>query len=60
MVATLTERAEQVRTDAADVRARPPVSSWYWPAIAAVLVPVLALVIAVLVSQDVRARTSWT
>jgi hypothetical protein len=49
VVATLTERAEQLRTDAADVRARPPVSSWYWPAVAAILVPILALVIAVLV-----------
>ena len=48
VVATLTERAEQVRTDAVDVRARPPASSWYWPAIAAILVPILALVIAVL------------
>ena len=49
VVATLTERAEQVRSDAAAVRAYPPVSSWYWPAIAAVLVPILALVIAILV-----------
>ena len=49
VVATLTERAEQVRSDAAGVRAQPPVSSWYWPAIAAILVPVLALVLAVLV-----------
>ena len=49
VVATLTERAEQVRTDADGVRAYPPVSSWQWPAIAAVLVPILALVIAILV-----------
>jgi hypothetical protein len=49
VVATLTERAEQVRSDAAAVRAYPPVSSWYWPAIAAVLVPILALVIAIVV-----------
>ena len=49
VAATLTERAEQVRSDAVSVRAVPPVSSWYWPAIAAILVPVLALVIAVLV-----------
>jgi hypothetical protein len=48
VVATLTERADQVRSDAVGVRAYPPVSSWYWPAIAAVLVPILALVIAVL------------
>ena len=49
VVATLTERADQVRSDAVGVRAQPPVSSWYWPAIAAVIVPILALVIAVLV-----------
>jgi Bacterial PH domain len=49
VVATLTERAEQTRSDAVVVRAEPPVSSWYWPAIAAVVVPVLALLIAVLV-----------
>jgi hypothetical protein len=48
VVATLTERADQVRSDAVGVRAYPPVSSWYWPAIAAVIVPILALVIAVL------------
>jgi PH (Pleckstrin Homology) domain-containing protein len=48
VMATLTERVEQVRSDAVDVRARPPVSSWSWPAIAGVLVPVLALVLAVL------------
>jgi len=48
VVATLTERAEQVRSDAVAVSAEPPVSSWYWPAVAAILVPVLALVIAVL------------
>jgi hypothetical protein len=48
VVATLTERAEQVRSDAVAVPAEPPVSSWYWPAVAAILVPVLALVIAVL------------
>ena len=49
VVATLTERAEQLKTDAVDVRARPPVSSWSWPAIAAIIVPVLALVLAILV-----------
>ena len=47
MMATLTERVEQVRSDAVDVRARPPVSTWSWPAIAAVIIPVLALVLAI-------------
>lgn len=47
VVATLTERAEQTRSDGVDVRARRPASSWSWSAIAAILVPVLALVLAV-------------
>jgi hypothetical protein len=45
VIATLTERADQVRSDAIAVRARPPVSRWSWPAIAAILVPALALVL---------------
>ena len=45
VVATLTERAEQVRSDAVGVRAESPVSSWYWPAIAAILAPALLLAI---------------
>jgi Bacterial PH domain len=49
VVATLTERVEQVRSDAVvDVRAERPVSAWYWPAVAAILVPALALLLAVL------------
>jgi Bacterial PH domain len=49
VVATLTERVEQIRSDAAvDVRARRPVSTWYWPAVAAILVPALALLLAAL------------
>ena len=48
LVATLTERAEQVKSDASpDTRAQRPVSRWYWPAIAAIVVPALALVLAV-------------
>jgi Bacterial PH domain len=50
LVATLTERAEQVKSDVSpDVRAQRPVSRWSWPAIAAIIVPALALVLAVLV-----------
>jgi Bacterial PH domain len=45
VAATLTERAEQVRSDAVSVRAVPPVSSWYWPAIAAIGAPALLLAI---------------
>jgi hypothetical protein len=47
VVATLTERAEQVKSDAVAVRAFPPVSSWYWPAVAAIVVPIAALLIAI-------------
>ena len=45
VVATLTERAEQVRSDAIGVRAEPPVSSWSWPAIAAIAAPAVLLAI---------------
>ena len=45
VVATLTERAEQVKSDAVGVRAEPPVSSWCWPAIAAIAAPALLLAI---------------
>jgi hypothetical protein len=49
LVATLAERAEKAKADAtADVRAERPVSTWDWPAVAAVLVPALALVLAIL------------
>jgi hypothetical protein len=48
VVATLTTRAEQAREDAPAVRAAAPASSWHWPAVAAVLIPALALLIAVL------------
>ena len=45
VVATLTERAEQVKSDAVGVRAEPPVSSWCWPAIAAIVAPAVLLAI---------------
>ncbi len=45
VVATLTDRAEQVRSDAVGVRAEPPVSSWCWTAIAAIVAPALLLAI---------------
>jgi hypothetical protein len=46
VVATLTTRAEQARKD--EPTGRGPVSSWHWPAVAAILIPALALLIAVL------------
>ena len=49
MISTLSSLAEQGKAAAPDQRAVPPVSSWSWPAIAAIIVPALALLIAVLV-----------
>ena len=46
VVATLTAHAEQAREG--DPGDRAPVSTWYWPAVAAIVVPALALLIAVL------------
>jgi hypothetical protein len=45
VVATLGERAELARLDAPGARAYPPVSTWSWPAIAAVLGPAVLLAI---------------
>jgi hypothetical protein len=49
VVAALGERAEQAKLDAPDARALPPVSTWNWPAIAAIVGPaaLLAIVAAV-------------
>jgi hypothetical protein len=47
-VAALTALGEQGRAAAADGPAEPPVSTWYWPAFAAIILPALALVVAVL------------
>jgi PH (Pleckstrin Homology) domain-containing protein len=49
VVATLTERGEQARLDAPDVQATAPVSTWDWTAVAAVVIPGLALLVAALV-----------
>jgi hypothetical protein len=48
VVATLTERAEQARADAPAAPAVAPVSSWDWVAVAAIVVPGLALLITAL------------
>ena len=48
VVATITARAEQARLDAPGTPATAPLSTWNWPAVAAVAVPGLALVIAAL------------
>ena len=49
VIATLTERGEQARFDAPDIQAAPPVSTWDWTAVASVVVPGLALLVAALV-----------
>jgi hypothetical protein len=48
VIAALTERAEKARAAAPDAPAVPPRSQWHWPAVAAVIVPALALLVAVL------------
>lgn len=48
VVATLTERAEQARLDTPEVQATAPVSTWNLVAVAAVVVPGLALLITAL------------
>jgi len=48
VVGALSACAEQARAAHPGRRAEPPVSTWYWPAFAAILVPALALVIAIL------------
>jgi Bacterial PH domain len=49
VVATLTERAEKARLDAPDAQATAPVSTWDLGALAAVVVPGLALLITALI-----------
>jgi hypothetical protein len=48
VVATVTERAEQARRATPEREAAAPASAWHWAAVAAVLVPALALLVAVL------------
>ena len=46
MVSILTELAEQGRAMTPPQRAVPPLSSWNWSAIAAIVIPALALLVA--------------
>ena len=48
VVATLTERAEQARLEAPADQASRPVVTWDWPAVAVIVIPGLALLIAAL------------
>ena len=48
VVATLGARAEAAHAAAPGRLARPPVSTWYWPAFAAIVIPAIALVVAIL------------
>ena len=49
VISTLTELADQAKVTTPDQRAVPPVSSWSWPALAAIIGPALALLTVVLV-----------
>jgi hypothetical protein len=49
IISTLSSLAEQGKAAAPDQRAVPPVSSWSWLAFAAIIVPALAALIAVLI-----------
>jgi Bacterial PH domain len=49
VITTLTSLADQAQAAAPDERAVPPVTSWNWLAVAVIVVPALALLIAVLV-----------
>ncbi len=48
VVAALTGRAERARAAAPDAQATAPQSAWYWPGVAAIAVPALALLVAAL------------
>jgi hypothetical protein len=47
VAAALIARAEQARAAAHREQARPPVSTWCWPSLAAIAIPAVALVIAI-------------
>jgi hypothetical protein len=49
VIITLTSLADQAKAAAPDERAMPPVTTWNWLAVAVIVVPALALLIAVLV-----------
>ena len=48
VISTLTARAEEARQEAPDAAVKGPVSTWSWPALAAVAVPAIALLIVAL------------
>jgi hypothetical protein len=48
VISALTAHAERARAEAPDALARPPVATWQWPAFAAIVIPALLLLIAVL------------
>jgi hypothetical protein len=48
VVAALTALAEQAHAATTVKRATPPVSNWYWPAFAAIIVPAFAVGVAIL------------
>lgn len=48
VVAVLTALADQGRAATAGTPPEPPTTTWYWPAFAAIIIPALALVVAIL------------
>jgi hypothetical protein len=48
IIASLTEHANQARADNPGARATAPVATWYWPGVAAILIPGLALLLVAL------------
>jgi hypothetical protein len=49
VVAALTAQADRTRVRAAEATAGPPVSTWSWPAIAAIVIPAILLLIVALI-----------
>lgn len=60
VVAELTARADRAQAVSPRPRALPPVSTWYVPALAAIVIPALALVIAILaLRRQLTLGTRW-
>jgi hypothetical protein len=55
VAAILAERAEQARSAAGATSAKPPVSRWHWPSVAAIAAPALALILVILLLR----RVAW-
>jgi hypothetical protein len=49
VVTALNARADEVRNAPTKAKAEPPVTTWYWPGVAAIVIPALILLVAALV-----------